>query len=261
MRSHLNLHSCPGCCWPRSPVRRERRSSSRCPLPRWWARPQLPTLHSPPTPRTAISSCCGWPAMWTRTISTSRARPTRGAVGRHRCPSPHNPAMSSPTPKPLLAARGALALFWTNSMPVQGRRFPASNLRFSRSIDGGQTWTAAITLTMTALARRPAIRFTVPRCRAIRRSLWAGSTAVKANMRACAVTVRFTMTAAPRSIRRAPATWARRGSAATWRAGLRHARAAGSLSPQTRRARCSRRGADISRATSAIRSLLGSSPR
>jgi hypothetical protein len=46
-------------------------------------------------------------------------------------------------------------LFWPNHIEVPGRRFPASHMRFSRSIDGGRTWSAATILnddTTAALA-------------------------------------------------------------------------------------------------------------
>lgn len=55
----------------------------------------------------------------------------------------------------LVAANGAIAVFWPNNIHVAGRRFPASHLRFSRSTDGGATWTPATTLnddTTAALA-------------------------------------------------------------------------------------------------------------
>ncbi len=37
--------------------------------------------------------------------------------------------------------KGNVYVVWTNSIPVEGRRFPASNLLFARSEDGGQTFT------------------------------------------------------------------------------------------------------------------------
>lgn len=42
--------------------------------------------------------------------------------------------------------RGVLAAVWTNSVDVAGRQWPASNIRFARSSDGGATWSRTITL-------------------------------------------------------------------------------------------------------------------
>ena len=44
------------------------------------------------------------------------------------------------------SARGVLAAVWTNSIDVPGRQWPASNIRFARSTDGGATWSRTITL-------------------------------------------------------------------------------------------------------------------
>jgi hypothetical protein len=55
----------------------------------------------------------------------------------------HPHAESSPR---WIAASGVLGLAWTNSIPVPGRQWPASNIRFARSEDGGWTWSAPITL-------------------------------------------------------------------------------------------------------------------
>ena len=46
----------------------------------------------------------------------------------------------------MIVASGAIALFWPNHIEVPGRRFPASHMRFSRSLDGGKSWSAARTL-------------------------------------------------------------------------------------------------------------------
>jgi hypothetical protein len=46
----------------------------------------------------------------------------------------------------LVAAPGVVALVWINSVPAPGRRWPGSNVRFSRSADGGRTWSPALTL-------------------------------------------------------------------------------------------------------------------
>ena len=55
----------------------------------------------------------------------------------------------------IVAANGTIAVFWPNNIVVDGRRFPASHLRFSRSTDGGRTWQETRTLnddTASALA-------------------------------------------------------------------------------------------------------------
>jgi hypothetical protein len=52
-------------------------------------------------------------------------------------------AESSPR---IVAARGALAVVWATSLTVAGRAWPASNVRIARSVDGGRTWSAAVTL-------------------------------------------------------------------------------------------------------------------
>lgn len=50
------------------------------------------------------------------------------------------------SPRLVASPRGILAAVWTNSMDVAGRAWPASNIRFARSSDGGVTWSRAITL-------------------------------------------------------------------------------------------------------------------
>lgn len=46
----------------------------------------------------------------------------------------------------VVSPRGVLAAVWTNSIEVAGRQWPASNIRFARSTDGGTTWSRTITL-------------------------------------------------------------------------------------------------------------------
>jgi hypothetical protein len=46
----------------------------------------------------------------------------------------------------VVSPRGVLAAVWTNSIDVKGRQWPASNIRFARSTDGGVTWSRTITL-------------------------------------------------------------------------------------------------------------------
>lgn len=41
---------------------------------------------------------------------------------------------------------GAVYVLWQNNVKIAGRRFPASDLRFARSVDGGRTFSPAITV-------------------------------------------------------------------------------------------------------------------
>jgi BNR repeat-like domain len=66
--------------------------------------------------------------------------PARVTTDSHEI-KPH--AEASPR---LVAGKSALALIWPSHIDVQGRRFPASHMRFSRSTDGGRTWSQPITL-------------------------------------------------------------------------------------------------------------------
>lgn len=43
-------------------------------------------------------------------------------------------------------ANHRVGLAWSTSVEIEGRRFPASDLRFARSLDGGATWGAPVTL-------------------------------------------------------------------------------------------------------------------
>jgi hypothetical protein len=49
-------------------------------------------------------------------------------------------------PRIVAAAGGKVGIVWSRSMPVPGRRWPASEIRFARSLDGGASWSAAVTL-------------------------------------------------------------------------------------------------------------------
>jgi hypothetical protein len=50
------------------------------------------------------------------------------------------------SPRLLAASGGRLALVWSTSRHVEGRTWPASDVRFSRSLDGGRTWSDPVTL-------------------------------------------------------------------------------------------------------------------
>ena len=50
------------------------------------------------------------------------------------------------SPRLAVSPRGVLAAVWTNSVDVPNRRWPASNIRFARSTDGGKRWSHTLTL-------------------------------------------------------------------------------------------------------------------
>jgi hypothetical protein len=50
------------------------------------------------------------------------------------------------SPRLVTGPSNQLAIVWPNNIKVEGRRWPAAMLRFSRSADGGRTWSRPITL-------------------------------------------------------------------------------------------------------------------
>jgi hypothetical protein len=56
----------------------------------------------------------------------------------------------------LVAAKNVVGVFWPKQHHVPGRRFPASEMRFARSTDGGRTWLPAITLNDDTVSGAPA---------------------------------------------------------------------------------------------------------
>lgn len=50
------------------------------------------------------------------------------------------------SPRLVAAPEGVVAIFWNNRIVVEGRRFAASDMRFSRSTDRGRSWSPARTL-------------------------------------------------------------------------------------------------------------------
>jgi hypothetical protein len=54
--------------------------------------------------------------------------------------APHDQA----PPQLAVGPDGALYVVWQNNTHIEGRRFPASNLRFARSTDGGRSFEPAI---------------------------------------------------------------------------------------------------------------------
>ena len=75
-------------------------------------------------------------AGWTRPVKVAGGPEAPGEVHPHGESSPR-----------LVAASGdRLALVWPNSIPVEGRKWPAAMLRFARSTDGGHTWSPPRTI-------------------------------------------------------------------------------------------------------------------
>ncbi|HEU5051246.1 MAG TPA: sialidase family protein, partial [Gemmatimonadales bacterium] len=63
-----------------------------------------------------------------------------------RAPDDVGPPHGEASPRVVAAGEGRVALVWSRSVPVPGRRFPASLIRFARSFDGGATWSEPVTL-------------------------------------------------------------------------------------------------------------------
>jgi hypothetical protein len=70
--------------------------------------------------------------------------PVRVAGGAAQPGEVHPHGESSP--RLVTGADNRIALVWPNSVKVEGRKWPAAMLRFSRSEDGGQSWSKPITL-------------------------------------------------------------------------------------------------------------------
>jgi len=70
--------------------------------------------------------------------------PVRVAGGAEQPDEVHPHGESSP--RLVTGPANRLALVWPNNIKVQGRKWPAAMLRFSRSLDGGQSWTPPVTL-------------------------------------------------------------------------------------------------------------------
>ena len=56
--------------------------------------------------------------------------------------SPHGES----APRLVVAPNGRVAVVWSQSVNVPGRQWPASNIRASRSLDGGRSWSPPVTL-------------------------------------------------------------------------------------------------------------------
>ena len=67
----------------------------------------------------------------------------------------------------LVAAPGVVAVFWNNRFEVPGRAFGASDLRFARTLDGGDSWSTSIALQEDTLG-------TIPRANTFHGAAWSG---------------------------------------------------------------------------------------
>jgi hypothetical protein len=76
--------------------------------------------------------------------SDAWSAPVRVAGGAAHPDEVHPHGESSP--RLVVGPDGHLALVWPNNIKVEGRKWPAAMLRFSRSNDGGRTWSKPITL-------------------------------------------------------------------------------------------------------------------
>ncbi|HET8625479.1 MAG TPA: sialidase family protein, partial [Gemmatimonadales bacterium] len=90
----------------------------------------------------------GWVAgggeLWTLYVARSRdggASWLAPAVvaGGPEAPNEVHPHGES-SPRLVVAPGGRVAIAWPNSVPVAGRKWPATMLRLARSSDGGATW-------------------------------------------------------------------------------------------------------------------------
>ncbi len=70
--------------------------------------------------------------------------PVRVAGGAAQPDEVHPHGESSP--RLIAGPSDHLALVWPNNIKVEGRKWPAAMLRFSRSIDGGRGWSTPVTL-------------------------------------------------------------------------------------------------------------------
>ncbi|HET8624530.1 MAG TPA: sialidase family protein [Gemmatimonadales bacterium] len=59
------------------------------------------------------------------------------------------------SPRLVVAPGGRVAIAWPQSIPVAGRKWPATTLRLARSTDGGATWSRPITLNDDSASAAP----------------------------------------------------------------------------------------------------------
>jgi hypothetical protein len=91
----------------------------------------------------ADSSAAAWSVWFSRSSDQGLtwSAPVRVTDRAHDV-HPHGEAST----RLVVSPRGVLAAVWATSIEVPGRQWPASNVRFSRSIDGGRTWSRSVTL-------------------------------------------------------------------------------------------------------------------
>ena len=61
-------------------------------------------------------------------------------------PDDVGPPHGEASPRLVTGSAGEVALVWSRSVAVPGRKWPASMIRFARSMDGGASWSAPLTL-------------------------------------------------------------------------------------------------------------------
>jgi hypothetical protein len=83
---------------------------------------------------------------------------------------PHGEA----SPRLVAAPGGKLALVWAQDYKVEGRKWPASRIRLSRSLDGGRSWSAPLTLNDDTTAAAP------PRGHTFHGAAWVGDSGLVA---------------------------------------------------------------------------------
>ncbi len=79
-----------------------------------------------------------------RDVGQEWSAPVRVAGGADHPDEVHPHGESSP--RLVAGPSDRLALVWPNSIKVEGRKWPAAMLRFSRSVDGGRSWSSPVTL-------------------------------------------------------------------------------------------------------------------
>lgn len=89
------------------------------------------------------SDSAGWQLYFTRSSDGGLAWTDAVAVTTdpHEV-HPHGEA----SPRLVAASGGRIALVWAQNLKVEGRKWPASRIRFARSVDGGANWSAPITI-------------------------------------------------------------------------------------------------------------------
>jgi len=91
----------------------------------------------------AGSDSAGWRLYFSRSADGGRSWSDAVAIitDLHEV-HPHGEA----SPRLVAGPAGRLALVWPQNIAVPGRQWPANRMRFARSLDGGATWSAPITI-------------------------------------------------------------------------------------------------------------------